>query len=250
MAAHAQENFDPVDPHHLIAHHGHVILRPRTLVAVLSALLFFTVLTVACSRAEVWIAHKFDVEIPQLVNVLIALSIAVVKAVLVAMFFMQLKYDNPLHSILMLFCLFAVGLFLFFAMTDLGTRAVVYPYKSGEIQKGGMGINTQVKDESGKVVGGVDTENLGIVAWAKQRRIKEIDSLNAQHQLQPPLAEHETAEERWEKEAEVFHAAHGVQPNPAPTSSTANKQIKRGGPTPDLYTPDALMKPKASEHEH
>ena len=40
------------------------------------ALLFFTVLTVFCSRAEVWFAHKFDVEIPQLVNVAIALSIA------------------------------------------------------------------------------------------------------------------------------------------------------------------------------
>jgi len=54
------------------------------------------------------------------VNVLIALSIAVVKSILVAMFFMQLKYDNPLHSIIFLFCLFALALFLFFAMTDLG----------------------------------------------------------------------------------------------------------------------------------
>jgi cytochrome c oxidase subunit 4 len=248
MAAHAQENFDPVDPHHLIAHHGHVILRPRTLVAVLGALLFFTVLTVACSRTEVWIAHKFDVEIPQLVNVLIALSIAVVKSVLVGMFFMQLKYDNPLHSILMLFCMFAVVLFLFFAMTDLGTRGVVYSYKSGEIQKGGMGIDTQVKGEHGEV-SGVDTEHLGIVVWAKKARIEQIGQLNSQHQLQPPLADKETPEERWEKEAAVFHAGHGAE-KPVVKANTANKQVKREGPTPDLYTPDALLKPAASEHEH
>src|SRR5258708_17437809 len=111
--AHKPEAFDPDDPHHLIAHRGHVIIRPRTLVAVLLALLVFTVTTVFCSRAEVWAAHKFDVEIPQIINVLICLSIAVVKSILVAMFFMQLNYDNPLHSIIFLFCLFALALFLF-----------------------------------------------------------------------------------------------------------------------------------------
>ena len=251
MAAHAHEAFDPEDPHHLIRHHGHVIIRPRTLVAVLSALLFFTVLTVFCSRAEVWIAHKFDVEIPQLINVLIALSIAVVKSLLVAMFFMQLKYDNPLHSILMLFCIFALALFLFFSMTDLGTRGAVYAYKSGEIQKGGMGIDTQVKDSKGTVIRGVDTGQLGIVAWARQRRINEIGNLQAQGLLHPPLGPGETAEERWEKEAAAMHAAHGVQPRKPLTASTANQRVNvHEGPTPDLYTPDALLKPKGEEHGH
>jgi caa(3)-type oxidase subunit IV len=251
MAAHAHEAFDPADPHHEILHHGHVIIRPRTLVAVLALLLLFTVTTVAASRGEVWFAHKFNVEIPQLVNVLIALSIAVVKTLLVGLFFMQLKYDNPLHSILMLFCLFAVALFLCFAMTDLGTRGVVYAYKSGEIQRGGMGIDTQVKDDKGTVLRGVDTGQLGIVAWARQRRINEIGQLQADGLLRPPLGPGETAEERWEKEAAAMHAAHGVQPRPAQTSSSANRQIKpHEGPTPDLYTPDALLKPKGEEHGH
>src|SRR5215470_7187855 len=120
MAVHpSQTGYDDTDPHHDLPSHGHVIIRPRTLVAVLAALLTFTVLTVFCSRAEVWAAHKFHVEIPQLVNVLIALSIAVVKSILVAMFFMQLKYDAPLNAIIFLFCLFAFTLFLFFSMTDL-----------------------------------------------------------------------------------------------------------------------------------
>ena len=253
MAAHAHtpEAFDPDDPHHLIAHHGHVIVRPRTLVAVLTVLLVFTVTTVFCSRFEVWFAHKFDVDIPQIVNVLICLSIAVVKSILVAMFFMQLKYDNPLHTIIFLFCLFALALFLFFSMTDLGTRAAVYAFKSGEIQQGGLGIDTQVKDQHGAVLRGVDTGQDGIVKWAKQRRIMQIDDQQGQGLLQPPLAPGETAEARWEFEAEVFHAAHGVQPKKAPTASTASLQVAPPpGPTPDLFTPDALLKPKGGEHGH
>jgi len=69
--------------------------------------------------------------------------------------------------------------------------------------------------------------------------------------LKPPLGPGETAEERWEKEAAAFHAAHGVQPKPALTASTASKHIAPPpGPTPDLYTPDALLKPKDGEHGH
>ena len=249
--AHAAQAFDPDDPHHEIEHHGHVIIRPRTLVAVLLALLVFTVTTVFCSRFEVWFAHKFDVDIPQIVNVLICLSIAVVKSILVAMFFMQLKYDNPLHTIIFLFCLFALSLFLFFSMTDLGTRAIVYPFKSGEIQQGGLGVNTT--DEHSSLVKNVDTGQDGIVAFAKKRRLKEIDDLQAQGKLQPPLdlVHGETAEARWEFEAGVFHAAHGVQPKKPPTASTASLHVTpQPGPTPDLYTPDALLKPKGGGHEH
>lgn len=253
MAAHPHtpEAFDPNDPHHLIAHPGHVILRPRTLIAVLAVLLTFTVTTVAASRGEVWFAHKFDVEIPQSVNVLIALSIAVIKSILVAMFFMQLKYDNPLHSIIFLFCLFALALFLFFSMTDLGTRAAVYAFKSGEIQRGGLGIDTQVKDKNGLVLRGVDTGQVGIVAFARKRRIEEIANQASQGSLKPALAPGETPEERCEKEAAAFHAAHGFEPKKPPTASTASKHIAPPpGPTPDLYTPDALLKPKTSEHGH
>ncbi|MCC6659611.1 MAG: cytochrome C oxidase subunit IV family protein [Phycisphaerales bacterium] len=131
---------DPADPHgDLEGHHGHVIIPVSTLLGVLVVLLFFTVLTVAASRAEVWIASTFNVNIPQSVNVGIAVSIAVIKSILVASFFMQLKYDSAVNTLVFLFCLFAFALFLFITMTDLGARSVVYPYKAGEVIRGGTG---------------------------------------------------------------------------------------------------------------
>ncbi len=139
--AHAHDP-ELADPHGFTGgHEGHVILRTSTLVTVLMILLFFTVLTVAASRAETWASAYFNITIPQWVNVAVVLSIAVVKSAFVALFFMQLKYDNPLNGLVFLFCLFALGLFLFFSMTDLGTRAAVYPEKAGEFIVGGTGLS-------------------------------------------------------------------------------------------------------------
>lgn len=163
MAAHEQAAaLDEMDPHGLQAgHHGHTIIPVRVLTGVLIILLFFTILTVFCSRAEVWATQTLGIHIPQLVNVLIALSIAVVKSVLVAMYFMQLKYDNPLNSLVFAFCLFAFGLFLFFTMTDLGTRGVVYQYKSPAAYEGGSGVGgvtrlRQAQEDEAKRLGGVE----------------------------------------------------------------------------------------------
>lgn len=129
---------DSTDPHGE-THHTHVIVSAKTLMNVLLILLFFTILTVAASRAEVWAAATFHVEIPQWVNVMVAMSIAVVKGTLVLLFFMQLKYDNKLNAIIFANCIFALGLFLFFTMTDLGNRGAVYEWKKGEIKVGGLG---------------------------------------------------------------------------------------------------------------
>ena len=253
MAAHAHPTapLDQMDPHHDIAHHGHVIISPRTLVSVLLALLFFTIITVFASRAEIWFDHTFGVPVPQLANVLIALSIAVVKTVLVALFFMQLRYDNPLNALVLLFCLFAFALFLFFSMTDLGTRGILYPYKAGEIQLGGMGGDLQRKDSKGQVVAGINTGTTGIVAWAKQRRIEQIAELNQQGKLVPPLAVGETPEQRLETEAAEEHAKHGGGHKHEPLISTANRSVKPiPGPTPGLYEPDAAAGHGGGAHGH
>ena len=42
-----------------------------------------------------WVAETWHIHIPSIFNACVALSIAVVKAVLVFAFFMQLRYDNP-----------------------------------------------------------------------------------------------------------------------------------------------------------
>lgn len=135
--AHGHIPDDPTDPHGDLGHHGHVIIPVSTLLGVLIVLLVFTFATVAASRAEVWIAARFAIEIPQWVNVGVALSIAVVKSALVAAFFMQLKYDSRMNMLVFLFCVFALGLFLFISMTDLGMRAIVYPWKASDVSRGG-----------------------------------------------------------------------------------------------------------------
>lgn len=158
--------FDPLDPHgtHAGHHHGHVIVPTRVLLGVLLALLVFTILTVAAAQAEEWFSATFHVAFPQLLNVAIALSIAVIKSILVAMYFMQLKYDDPLNSIIFLFCLFAFGLFLFFAMTDMGSRGALYSYKQNEIIAGGTGLS----------IPQVNTDGKPIVIWARERKVAEI----------------------------------------------------------------------------
>jgi cytochrome c oxidase subunit 4 len=242
----ATEPLDQTDPHHELGHHGHVIVRPRTLVAVLAALLAFTVMTVFASRAEIWAAETFHVKIPNMVNVGIVLSIAAVKSLLVALFFMQLKYDNPLNAIVFLFCLFAFSLFLFFSMTDLSSRGVVYSYKAGEIQVGGLGINSAVRDQSGGLVRGVDTQNKPIAVWARERRIEKIGELAAMQKID--LAG-KTPDERYWEEWEVFNHR-PAHPSARPAHSDASHSAPKSGLTPGLFEPATGGTEPTGSHGH
>lgn len=199
-------HMSPMDPHgDQAGHHGHVIIPVRVLAGVLCILLCFTVVTVFFSRAEGWVAGWFDIEIPHLVNVLVALSIAVVKSVLVAMYFMQLKYDNPLNALVFLFCLVAFTLFMFFSMTDLGTRAAVYDYKAPNHQDGGTGLaaTDQNKLKAGKGI-------------AEQRRLAAIEKLGA---------------EEFARQAAVAHAEHAHEDHGPKAPSDANRSRPLRGPT-------------------
>lgn len=119
--------------------HGHVIVSLFTLRTILALLLFFTLLTVGLARAEMFIAETFAVAIPQWVNVFVALSIAAVKTTLVVMFFMQLKYDNPMNSAIFIFTLLTVASFLGFTMLDLGQRQSLDRFKGQYVHEGGYG---------------------------------------------------------------------------------------------------------------
>jgi caa(3)-type oxidase subunit IV len=124
------------DSHH---HHGHTIVPPSTLLAVLMALLALTVLTWGASQVETFVATMFNVVLPDWVNVFVALSIAVIKTTLVVMFFMQLRYDNPLNTMVFLFTMVTVLFFLGFTMIDLGTRGTVDRFKAAYVVDGGTG---------------------------------------------------------------------------------------------------------------
>ena len=132
MAHAPAAHFDELDPHgasHKGQHKAHVIVGPFTLRTVLAVLLFFTVLTVAQAQGEVFISHALDIEFPRWVNIALCMGIAVVKALLVMGFFMQLKYDNPINSVIMAFTFLALALFLGFTALDLGGRGSVYEWK-------------------------------------------------------------------------------------------------------------------------
>ncbi len=134
--------FNELDPHGAGSHgqhDSHVIVGPFQLRSVLIILLIFTALTVGLAQLEVFIAGFFEITLPWWVNVAVAMSIAVVKSVLVMAIFMQLRYDNPINSILMGFCFFALFLFLFFTGLDLFTRGRIYDFKAGQVVAGGTG---------------------------------------------------------------------------------------------------------------
>ena len=92
--------------HNPIAH----VMPPWMLVAVFAALLALTIATVVIAGFEL---GSYEV--------LVAMGIATVKAVLVATFFMHLKYDNPLNAAILCFSLIFVALFL--GLTILDTQA-------------------------------------------------------------------------------------------------------------------------------
>ena len=74
---------------------------------IFALLMVFTFLTVAAT----W------VDLGKL-NILIALGIAVIKAVLVCLYFMHLRYDSPFYSLVLAGAIFFVGLFMGFALID------------------------------------------------------------------------------------------------------------------------------------
>ena len=60
-------------------------------------------------------------------NVVIALTIATIKATLVALFFMHLRHDKPVNAVIACAGFLFLGLFLLFTFLDVGTRDNLQP---------------------------------------------------------------------------------------------------------------------------
>ena len=209
MTEQTNTTFDPMDPHGFHAHDahaGHHVVSLRMLVGVLMVLLAFTVMTVAASRAEVWIGSAMGIVIPQWVNVAVAMGIAVIKGTLVLMFFMQLYYDKPLNTIIFSSCLFAFALFLGLTALDLGTRGAIYEWKSGEIIPGGNSVGL-VRSVEGVGM----SQNVPIQIWAKEVEISRLGSVEA---------------------FEIERAHHRGEVS---SKSTADVSRPRAGATPGLF---------------
>ncbi len=86
------------------------IAEVRVLLAVFAALIVLTVITVAVSY--------FDFGA---MNLLVALGVAAIKATLVALWFMHLRYDSPVYAFIFLVGVAFLGLFLMITMLDAVT---------------------------------------------------------------------------------------------------------------------------------
>ncbi len=83
----------------------------RVLAGTLAALLILTFVTVEVTR------HA-SLDLGRAGNIAIALGIATVKAVLVALYFMHLRYDRPFNAIVLVCALLFVMLFCVMALHD------------------------------------------------------------------------------------------------------------------------------------
>lgn len=91
---------------------------PKIYIAVLCALLVLTVITVSASKIQFGSG---------MVNVVIALTIATIKASLVALFFMHLIHDKAMNAIILVSSFTFLAVFLGFCYTDQSTRDDLKP---------------------------------------------------------------------------------------------------------------------------
>jgi cytochrome c oxidase subunit 4 len=103
--------------------HQH-ILPLKTYLAVAGALMVLTVVTVAVSYVDLggW-------------NAVVAVFIAAIKASLVALFFMHLKYDNKVYLIIFLTSILFLALLLSLTFFDILTRGDIYKEVEHPIQE-------------------------------------------------------------------------------------------------------------------
>jgi cytochrome c oxidase subunit 4 len=100
------------------------ILPLRTYLFIGATLIVFTGITVAISFVH------FGAY-----NLVVAMAIAAIKASLVALFFMHLKYDNKLYMIVFLGAILFLAIFIIFTMFDTMTRDSVEEIKGRPIQE-------------------------------------------------------------------------------------------------------------------
>lgn len=97
------------DQHH--DDHGHGLAHTASLKVLLGtggSLLVLTIITVLATK----------VDLGTNANLALAMFIAVVKATLVVLFFMHLKYDKVFHSVIFVGALLAAALFVGYALLD------------------------------------------------------------------------------------------------------------------------------------
>lgn len=161
---------DTIDPDETLStveahadHHEH-ITSFATMTWVFVLLLFFTALTFWTSRQHHLTIGHTVIEFGPTPHIVVALLIAIIKGGLVAMFFMHLKYDKPLNTVIVGATIFAVILFLGLTISDLAARKVISPNELSPIVLGG---DTHYDPNTGE-----RTKGAGVTQAARQRNPK------------------------------------------------------------------------------
>lgn len=214
--------------------HGHPVVSWQIQLGVLLVLLFFTFSTVLFYNAESWIETAFQIHLPWWVNVAGAMSIATVKALLVCMFFMGLKYDKALNTFALLFCLFCVSLFFTFSMIDLETRDRVYSWKEGETVIGGTGkgLNTPSINPAfdSTFAPNVNTAGMSIVEFRRKEGLEKAGS----EEVFWSTHYHHYADKRHPADINNYYAKLGYDHKIE--LPDANHALPRTGLTPGLFS--------------
>lgn len=119
MSSHNEPTATAAGAHGAHEHHEHDISHDSGLyLRTLIALLILTVITVAAAGIHFGSGTA---------NVVIALTIATIKASLVALFFMHLAHDKPVNAIIACGGFIFLGLFMLFTFLDVGSRVPLLP---------------------------------------------------------------------------------------------------------------------------
>ncbi|MEM7754902.1 MAG: cytochrome C oxidase subunit IV family protein [Planctomycetota bacterium] len=253
---HAFHEGAPVDEdgHHHEEHH----VSPWQLnVVILFVLLFFTFATVLVAKGEVILTTYTDFPITQLWNVIIAMSIATVKAMLVCMYFMHLRHDKPLNTMVMLFTFATMGMFMTMPAIDVGSRGSIKPYAVGEVVPGGSGVG--MARWNGEAITG------SIVAQSREAKIAEVGEEEFWKKFYYYKAKYKPHKEPYRHPADETdvhakwlaaggahygHDDHGdtTAHAKAPEVSTANRRIVRAGLTPGLFDAEPYTASHSGDH--
>jgi cytochrome c oxidase subunit IV len=112
--------------------------------AVFGALIVLTVITVGVSLLG----------LPPVASVVAAVAVATVKAALVAMYFMHLKYDNNFFTFIFAGAIFFIALFFVFTIGDMSARGWFIPEQATDYYRNEQ-IN--IKREASEASGSTST---------------------------------------------------------------------------------------------
>ncbi len=92
-------------------HTEHHIVPPKVYFAIFGALMVFTAITVAVARLD--LAPYWGP-----MNIIVALTVAVIKATLVVLYFMHAKYSSKLTQVIIIAGIFWLVIMLVFTLSD------------------------------------------------------------------------------------------------------------------------------------